>query len=47
MAIALQILKIVNKGGSSGNNINDRYAKLYVSDATETKYQSIQSNFKN
>ena len=37
----------VNKRGSSGNNINDPYAKLFVSDATKTKYQSIQSNFKN
>ena len=37
----------VNKRGSSGKNINDPYAKLYVSDATKTKYQSIQSKFKN
>ena len=37
----------VNKRGSSGNNINDPYAKLYVSDVTKNKCQSIQVNVKN
>ena len=37
----------VNKRDSSGNNINDPYAKLYVSDVTKNKCQSIQFNVKN